>query len=140
MPYLRVSNENDAIHTLQNQLATRVVEDLTRHGVQVKPGLEAANFSERQREKVEEQGAIRLGREGDHLALRVGIGALVDVLQVRRFPAQTRAVIDDLEVDLPVLDVDERHRLRNRGVYRPAVSGNRCVVDNFYRRGCKILC
>ena len=24
--------------------------------------------------------------------------------------------------------------------YRPAVSGNRCVVDNFYRRGCKILC
>lgn len=35
---------------------------------------------------------------------------------------------------------DERHCLRNRGVYRPAVSGNRCVVDNFYRRGCKILC
>ena len=46
--------------------------------------------------------------------------------------ATTRGPVDDT--------VALVRRLRNRGVYRPAVSGNRCVVDNFYRRGCKILC
>src|SRR4029077_19986463 len=42
--------------------------------------------------------------------LRLGIGLVVDVLQVRRLPAETRAVVDDLAVDLARRVVDEAHR------------------------------
>jgi hypothetical protein len=59
-------------------------------------GLEAADLSEREREEVEEQRAVRLGAEADQLALRLGVGLVVDVLEVGRLPAQTRSVVDDL--------------------------------------------
>jgi hypothetical protein len=50
--------------------------------------------------EVEEQRAVRLGAEADQLALRLGVGLVVDVLEVGRLPAETRSVIDDLAVDL----------------------------------------
>ena len=40
----------------------------------------------------------------------VGIGALVDELEVRRFAAEPRAVVDDLAIDLPGHVVDKAHR------------------------------
>ncbi|MND07091.1 hypothetical protein D3C83_288720 [compost metagenome] len=63
-------------------------------------GFEAANLTQRQREEVEEERAVGLGRERDQLALRLGVRLVVDVLQVGRLPAETRAVVDDLAVDL----------------------------------------
>ena len=85
------ADEDHAVDALQDQLAARVVEDLAGHRVEVEAGLEAADLAERQRQEVEEQRALGLGRERDHLALRVGVGLVVDVLQVRRLPAQARA-------------------------------------------------
>jgi hypothetical protein len=66
----------------------------------VKAGLEAPDLPQREREKVEEERAVGLGAEADRLARGVGIGLVVDVLEVGRLPAQTGSVIDDLAVNL----------------------------------------
>src|SRR5690606_26382503 len=107
---LRVGHEDHAVDTLEDELAARVVEHLTRHRVQVEPGLEAADLTERERQEVEEERPLGLGGKAYHLAFGFGIRALVDVLQVRGFSAETRSVIDDLAVDLPGHVVDEAHR------------------------------
>jgi hypothetical protein len=103
------ADEHHAVDALQDQLAAGVVEDLARHRVQVEAGLEAADLAERQRQEVEEQRALGLRGEGDHLPFRLGVGLVVDVLQVGRLPAQTRPVVDDLAVDLARRVVDEAH-------------------------------
>ena len=86
---LRVGDEDHAVDALQDQLAAGVVEDLAGHRVEVEARLEAADLAERERQEVEEQRALGLRREGDHLALRLGVGLVVDVLEVRRLPAET---------------------------------------------------
>src|SRR5574341_1303503 len=106
---LRVRDEDDPVHALQDQLPARVVEHLAGDRVEVEARLEAADLAEREREEVEEERALRLGREGDHLALRVRVRLRVDVLQVGRLPAEAGAVIDDLAVDLARAVVDEAH-------------------------------
>ena len=88
---LRVGHEDDAVDALEDELARGVVEDLAGHRVEVEARLEAADLAEGQRQEVEEEGALGLRREGDHLPFAVGIRPLVDVLQVRRLPAETRA-------------------------------------------------
>ena len=62
---------------------------------------------QRQGKEVEEEGSLGLRGQGDHLPPGVGIHPLVDVLQVRRLPAQAGTVIDDLAVDLARGVVDE---------------------------------
>ena len=104
------ADEHHAVDALQDQLAAGVVEHLAGHGVEVEARLEAADLAERQRQEVEEQRALGLGRERDHLALRLGVGLVVDVLQVGRLPAQAGPVVDDLAVDLARRVVDEAHR------------------------------
>src|SRR5690606_2619979 len=83
---------------------------LPRHRVQVEPRLEAVHLAQVEGEEVEEQRALVLGGEGDHLALRLGRHLLVDLLEVRRLAGQTRPVVDDLEVDLADGEVDRAHR------------------------------
>ena len=61
-------------------------------------GFETTNFTEGQGEKIEEQGPLRLCRQGDHLPFGVGGGLLVNELQVGRFAAQAGTVIDNLAV------------------------------------------
>ena len=87
-----------------------VVEDLPGHRVEVEARLEAADLAERQRQEVEEERSLGLRREADHLPLVLGVRALVDVLEVRRLPAETGPVIDQLAVDLAGHVVDEAHR------------------------------
>src|SRR5205823_379158 len=62
---LRVGDEDHAVHALQNQLARGVVEHLSRYGIEMEAGLESANFTEAERQEVEEQGALGLGGERD---------------------------------------------------------------------------
>src|SRR4029077_60140 len=78
-----------------------------------------ADLTERERQEVEEERALGLRREADHLALRFGVRALVDVLQVRRFSAEARPVVDQLAVDLARHVVDEAHRFGLRTCQRP---------------------
>src|SRR5690606_17012916 len=82
---------------------------LARDRVEVEAGLEPADLTEVERQEVEEQGPLGLGRQRDHLALRLGLRDLVDPLEVGRLSAQAGPVVDDLEVDLPCAVVDERH-------------------------------
>jgi hypothetical protein len=109
---LAVGHEHDAVHALQDQLPAGVVEHLARHGVEVEAGGEAADGAQVEGQEVEEQRAVRLGREGDHLALRLRRGLVVDVLQVGRLAPEAGAVVDDLAVDLFAGVVDERHVAR----------------------------
>ena len=67
---LGVRDEHDAVHALQDQLAGRVVEDLARNGVEMEARAEAANRSQLDRQEVEEERALALGRQRDQLALR----------------------------------------------------------------------
>src|SRR5205823_194068 len=107
--HLAVGDEDDAIHALEDELAGGVVEHLAGHGVEMEAGLESPDLSQRQGKEVEEEGAVRLGGEADELALRLRIGLVVDVLEIGGLPAKTRAVIDDLAVDLSGRVVDEGH-------------------------------
>src|SRR5262249_25893527 len=99
-----------AVGAPQDQLAARVVEDLAGHRVEVEADLVPLDLAERDRKKIEEQRPLGLRREGDHLALRVGVGPLEDVVQVGGLPAQAGAVVDDLAVDLARQMIDEAHR------------------------------
>src|SRR5215207_1318044 len=107
--HLRVGDEHDAVHSLQDQLPARVVIHLPRNGIQVEARLEASDRSEIDRKKVEEQRALGLGRERDELAARVRRHLAVDMLEVRRLPAEAWTVIHDLTVDLARGVVDQRH-------------------------------
>jgi hypothetical protein len=73
----------------------------------MKSGFEAADRSQVKREEVEEERAIRLCRQGDHLALLLFARLVKDVLQVRRLPAQAGAVVDDLAVNLARGEIDK---------------------------------
>ena len=76
----------------------------------MEPRLEALDRAEVERQEVEKEGSVRLGGERDELALRGGVRAVVNVLEVGRLPAQARPVIDDLAVDLARRVIDEGHR------------------------------
>src|SRR5690349_10776394 len=81
---LRIGHEDDAVDPLQDELPARVVVDLTRHRIEVEAGAEAPDLAQLEREEVEEEGAVHLGREGDHLPARLLRDAGIDMLQVRR--------------------------------------------------------
>src|SRR5512138_114419 len=113
---LRVGHEDDTVHALQDQLPAGVVEHLAGDRVEVEAGLEPPDLAEREGQEVAEERALGLGRQGDHLPLRVRVRLRVDVLQVRRLPAEAGAVIDDLAVDLARAVVDEAHRSGGRSL------------------------
>src|SRR4051794_3857219 len=107
---LAVGHEDHAVDPLEDQLAAGVVEHLAGDGVEVEAGGEAADAPEVERQEVEEERAVGFGRQGDHLALRLGGGLVVDVLQIGRLPAQAGPVVDDLAVDLFAGVIDKSHR------------------------------
>src|SRR3970040_660058 len=63
-------------------------------------GAKSANRPQVKRQEGKKERAIGFRRQRDHLALLVGRRMLVDPLQVSRFPAQPRTIIDELAVDL----------------------------------------
>src|SRR5581483_1244001 len=104
---LRIGDKHDSVHSPQDQFAAGIVKDLAGDGVEMDARLEAAHRTEVQRQKVEEQGALGFGGQRDHFALLLLGGLLVDVLQVGGLPAEARAIVDDLAVDLAGCEVDE---------------------------------
>ena len=68
---LRVRDEDDAVHSLEDELAGRVVEDLPGDGVELDARLEPADHPDVERKEIEEERAIGLGLERDHLPPRV---------------------------------------------------------------------
>ena len=73
-------------------------------------------------QEVEEERALRLRGQRDHLAAVVLRDLAEDPLQVRRLPAQTGTVVDDLAVDLLGHVVDVGHR-------KPSFTARRRFLD-----------
>ena len=106
---LAVGHEHDAVGALQHQLPGRVVEDLAGDGVELDARLHAPDGAEVDGQEVEEQGAVGLRGQGQHLSLVLDRRLLVDPLEVRGLPAQAGAVIDDLGRQLLRGVVEEDH-------------------------------
>src|SRR5712671_6582418 len=146
---LRVGDEHHAVHALEDQLAGGVVEDLAGHRVEMEAGLESTDLAQRQGEEVEEEGALRLRGQRDHLPLRLLVGVRVDVLEIRRLSAEPRAVVDDLAVDLTRAVVDETHSGRRLPYSLKRLSMSSSVISangdpapgtcTFFRSPSKIL-
>ncbi len=107
--HLAVGHEHDAVDALQDELARRVVEDLARHRVELQAHLHAPDEADVQGQEVEEERAVRLRFQAHHLAARLRRGLLMDVLEVRRLPAQARTVVHDLGRHLHRGVVEEDH-------------------------------
>jgi hypothetical protein len=122
--FLRVGDEHDAVGALEDQLPRLVVEDLPGDRVQLDPRLHAADLSEVDRQEIEEQRAVGLGRQREHLAADLTREVLVDVLEVGGLPAEPRPVVHDLRGQLSRRVVEEHHLgpplSRARGPCAPA--------------------
>src|SRR5262249_14350419 len=105
--FLGIGHEDHSIHAAQDQFAAGVVENLSGDGVKVKPGAQAADGTQIQGKEVEEQGAISLRGQRDHLALLLVGGLIKDELQVRGLTTQTSAVIYDFAVDFARRKIDK---------------------------------
>jgi len=81
------ATKNDAVYAAQNQLAAGIVEDLSGDRIKMDSRFEATDVTQIERQEIEEQGALGFGGEGDHLALLLFRGLLVDHLQVRGLAA-----------------------------------------------------
>ena len=107
---LGVGDEDDAVRTLEHQLAGRVVGDLAGDGVELQPGLHAADLAELDRQEIEEEGPVGLGGERQHLSFLDAVGqGVVDVLEVGGLAAEAGAVVDDLRRQLAGRVIEEDH-------------------------------
>ena len=130
LPRLAVGDEHDAVGTVQHQLPRRLVVHLAGDGVELEARREPRDGAEVERQEVEEERAIRLRREGDHLPFAIARHLLVNVMQIRRLPGPPRAVVDDLAGDLTSGVVDQRHGASGEGDGRlAAVRAARCAAE-----------
>src|SRR6185369_16505195 len=83
--------------------------DLPRHRVELELRAHAADLAEVEGKEVEEESAVRLRGQREHLALVVRRQRIVDELQIRRFSAEARTVVDDLGSDLFRRVIEEDH-------------------------------
>src|SRR5690606_4664567 len=132
---LGVGDEDDAVHALQDEPPAGVVVYLPGHGVQVEPGLEAADAPQVHGEEVEEERALRLRGQRDELSAGLRVDPLIYVLEVRGLSAEAGPVVDDLAVDLPARVVDHRHRpppysLKRRSISLAAAAAQSAASDS----------
>jgi hypothetical protein len=109
--HLGVRHEHQAVDSLQHEFARRVVEDLSGDRVQLKAGLEAADDADVDRQQVEEQRAVGLCLQADHLPAALRRRLRVDVVEIGRLPAETRTVVHDLRGHLHRRVIEEDHSL-----------------------------
>ena len=96
---LGVRDEHHPVGAGEDLPAGRVVLDLAGHGVQLDAHVHAVETPEIERQQVEEQRAVLLGPQGDHLLAGLGVGDAMNRLEVGRLSGQTGAVVDELEVE-----------------------------------------
>ena len=106
---LRVGDEDDAVDALEHELAGGVVEDLAGDGVELQAGLESADDADVDRQEVEEERAVGLRLEADHLAAALRRGLGVDVVEIGGLPAEARTVVNDLRGHLHRRVIEEDH-------------------------------
>jgi len=108
---LGIGHEDQPVYPFQDEATASVVVGLARDGIKVETSLKPSDLAKIDGEEVEEERPIRLGCQGDHLALGVWVHSGIDIFQVRGLSTQTRPVIDHLAVDLPASVVDHGHDL-----------------------------
>src|SRR5260370_25191637 len=112
---MRIRHEDHAVHTPENQLSSRIVNHLAGDGVQLEFCFETLQHDRVHRQKIKKKGSIGRGCQRNEIATITRRDARMDVLQVSRLPAESRPVIDNLELDLFDGVVDDRHgSLRSR--------------------------
>lgn len=79
----------------------------------MKARFESAHRSQIQWKEIEEERAIRLRCQRDHLALLILSRVVVDPLQVGGLSAQTWTVVHELAVNFASRKIDERHVIVN---------------------------
>src|SRR6266853_5192348 len=80
----------------------------------MKARFESAHRSQIQRQKVEEQRAVRLRRQRHHFPFLILARVVVDPLQVCGLSAQTWTVVHQLAVNFARRKIDERHFVLTR--------------------------
>ncbi len=106
---LRVEHGDDAVRAGEHQLARGVVVDLPRHGEELQAHVHAAHVRDADREKVEVERAVDRRRQADQLAAVFGFAVACRYCRLVVFPAETRAVVDDLEDELASERVHDGH-------------------------------
>src|SRR3990170_4914484 len=106
---LAVRDEDHSVDSLKYQLARRRVINLSGYRIKLKPGVEPRNRAQIERQEIEEQRTVGLGRQRHHLALSLFGQLRIDLLQVRRLSRSAGTIIDDLAGDLAGAVVDDRH-------------------------------
>src|SRR4029077_8702580 len=102
---------DDSIHAFEHELARCVVENLAGDGVELEPGLESADHADIDREQIQEQRAVSLRLQTDHLAAALRRCLGVDVMKVGGLPAKAGTVVNDLRGHLHGGVIKEDHRL-----------------------------
>src|SRR5690554_3478512 len=111
---LAIGDEYNAIVALHDKLSAGAMKELTGHRIKMQTGFKTPDGRQTQGQEVKEERALLLGFQVDEFAARVRIGTRKDEFNIRRFSAETRTVIDDLEDDLSLSPIDERHKSLSR--------------------------
>jgi hypothetical protein len=83
--------------------------DLPRNRVELEGQAKPSNPSEVQGKEIEKQGAVGCSIQGVELGPALRICDTVNVLETRRLASHSRAVVDDLDLDLAVVIVELDH-------------------------------
>ncbi len=119
----RIDDEDHTVDPFEDEVPGYFVKRLSRNRIDMKPRLVAADFARCERQKIEEQGALVFASDFNELSFLVWPNVLVDVLDVRGFPAQARAVVNDLAVDLLSFVIDEAHSANLHAVFHRFTDG-----------------
>jgi hypothetical protein len=74
----------------------------------MKSSAESADLAEVDRKEIEEESSFGLRGKGDQFAFVLSARDLIDILQIRCLPSQTRTVVYDFAVDFPGNIINER--------------------------------
>src|SRR4029077_18088500 len=91
-------------------LSGRVVHYLPRHGPKLESNLKPFDRSTRDRQEIEEESSVILGRQKNQVPSVLGIDPLVNIPNRGCLPAQGTAIVNDLKFDLSFIEIYERHR------------------------------
>src|SRR5260221_6030351 len=126
---LRIRHEDQAIHTPENQLSSRVINHLAGDCVQLEFCFETLQHDRVHRQKIKKKGSIGCGCQRNKVATITRLESRMEGLQVGRLPTERRPVIDNLELDLFASVVDDRHgSLRYRVTIKLQLSARESVT------------
>ncbi len=98
---LRVADKYHAVNSAQDEFTGGIVEDLTRHGVELEFGGKAVDRTDVDRQEVEVERTVCIGRKTDQITARLFRHFRVHVLQVGCLSRQAGSIVDNLAVDFP---------------------------------------